>query len=304
MEAANCKVVCKIDYDYTSSEPITSSSAHYKIQGLSGSSIEYTKNPAPSNGNEVTLEGIQSADQYELTLTLTVNGTTDQETVNFQVDKCNLTSCKTPSIGNVYLGTDDQIIMDYTVDSNNFYAAEYQIAKDDKFTDIVHFRVIMGYNYNPTEYIEMNDGTIEQGTVYHVRARKHCSTSEVSGWSNVFKFTSGKWSSQKVLDVNCLADHDDFDNDICFGLRDYVWNTKMILKTSVPSIGSLIYLTNGKVATIDNLKILDQGVPEKFKNNGIRWIRFSSVTPNKVYVVRPETGEILEAVKDFDCSHS
>lgn len=304
MAAANCKVVCKVDYDYTSTEPITSSTAHYKIKDSSGSSIEYTKNPAPSNGNEVALEGIQSADQYELTLTLTVNGTTDQEIVNFQVDKCNLTSCKTPTIDNVYLGADDQIIMDYTVDGNNFYAAEYQIAKDNQFTNIVHCRVIMENDYNPTEYIEMNDGTLEPGTAYHVRARKHCSKSEVSDWSKVVKFTSGKWNNQKVLDVNCLADHDDFDHDICFGLRGYVWNTKMTLNTSVPNIGSLIYLTNGKLATIENLKSLDQGVPDRFKNNGIKWIRFSSVTPNMVYVVRPETGEILDAVKDFDCSRS
>lgn len=304
MAAANCKVVCKVDYDYTSSEPITSSTAHYKIKDSSGSFIEYTKSPAPSNGNEVALEGIQSADQYELTLTLTVNGTTDQEIVNFQVDRCDLISCKTPSIDEIYLGADDQIMMKYTVDSNNFYAVEYQIAKEDKFPDIVHFRIVMENDYNPTERIEMNDGTLQQNTVYYIRARKHCSKSEVSGWSNVVRFTSGKWNNQKNLDVNCLATFDDFDRDICFGVNDYVWKTKMILNTSVPSIGSLIYLTNGMLAIKENLKSLGSVVPDKFKNNGIQWIRFSSVTPNMVYVVKPETAEIVDTVKDFDCSHS
>lgn len=302
MEAAKCKVVCNVDYDYTSMESITSSNAHYKIKDSSGSYIEYTKNPAPSNGTEVALEGIQSADQYELTLTLTVNGTTDQKIVNFQVNNCNLASCKPPSIESIYLGANDQIMMKYTVDSNSFYAVEYQISKNDKFTNVVHFRVVMESNYNPTEYIEMNDGTLELNTVYHVRARKHCSKSEVSGWSNIVKFTSGKWNNQKVLDVNCLAAFDDFDKDICFGVNDYVWKTKVTLNASVPNIGSLIYLTNGKIATIENLKSFDQVMPERFKNNGIKWIRFSSVTPNMVYLVKPETAEILETY--FDCSHS
>lgn len=304
MAAANCKVVCKVDYDYTSSEPITSSTAHYKIKDSSGSYIEYTKDPAPPNGNEVALEGIQSADQYELTLTLTVNGTTDQEVVNFQVDRCDLTSCKTPYIDEIYLGANDQIMMKYTVDSNNFYAVEYQIAKDDKFTDIVHFRLVMGNDYNPTERIEMNDGTLQQNTVYYIRARKHCSRSEVSVWSNVIRFTSGKWSGQKVLDVNCLATFDDLDKDICFGVNDYVWKTKVTLNTSVLNIGSLIYLTNGKLAIKENLQSLGSVVPDKFKNNGIQWIRFSSITPNMVYVVKPETAEIVDTVKDFDCSRS
>lgn len=304
MEAAKCKVVCKVDYDYAPSVPITSSTAHYKIKDSSGSSIEYTKNVFPSSGDEVTLEGIQSADEYELTLTLNINGATDQKIVNFNVDNCNLTSCKTPSIDNVSLGANDQIIMTYTVDNNNLYAAEYQIATDSQFTDIVHFRVIMGNYYSPTEYIEMNDGTIEQGTAYYIRARKHCSTSEVSGWSTVVKFTSGKWNSQKVLDANCLANYDDLDRDICFGTRDYAWKTKVALNTSTPNIGSLIYLTNGKIAIPENIKILDQTVPVRFKDYGIKWIRFSSVTPNVVYVVDPEKGEILDIVDGFDCSTS
>ncbi|MDV7698753.1 hypothetical protein N6B72_17645 [Chryseobacterium soli] len=300
MEAAKCKVVCKIDYDYTSSEPIISSTAYYKIKDSLGSSIEYTKSPAPSNMDEVTLEGIQSADTYELTVALTVNGVTDEETVMFQVDKCMLTSCKAPSIDNVYLGANDQIIMDYTVDSNNFYAVEYQIAKDAQFNDIVHFRVIMESDYNPTEYIEMNDGTIEPGTAYLVRARKHCSTSEVSDWSNVAKFTSGKW--QKSIEAFCLANYDDFSQSICDGVDDYAWKTRVTLSTNNPGVGSLIYLANGTPATIDNLRVFGQSVtvPGKFQDNGIRWIRFSNVTPSVVYDVEPRTGKI-ESISSFTC---
>lgn len=299
MEAANCKVVCKVDYDYTSSEPITSSTAHYKIRDSSGSYIEYTKNPAPSNGNEVALEGIQSADQYELTLTLTVNGTTDQEIVNFQVDKCDLTSCKPPSIHNIYLGVDDQIIMDYTVDSNSFYAVEYQLAKDDQFTDIVHFRVVMENNYNPTEYIEMNDGTIEQGTVYHVRARKHCSTSEVSGWSNLVKFTSGKWNSQIPVEAYLLPGNYDRDPIIC--QTEDNWKGKVVLNTPAPQVGTLIYLSDGVTSAIPgNLTEFDSNPPVGFNSQGIRWIRFPVFDGSIVYDVNPQIGKI-EGISGLTC---
>lgn len=304
MATANCNVLLKLEYDYKPSVPITSSTAVYKyrIKNSQSSYTELTKNPAPISEEEVSLPNIQSAGEYELKVELNVNGATDEKIFFFQVDNCNLTSCKDPSIEKVYFGVNDQIIMDYTVDNNDFDAVEYQIATDSQFHDIIHFRVVLKSDYNPTEYIEMNDGTIPNETKLFIRARKHCSSSGVSAWSDVFEFTSGKWGSQKDLDANCLANFDDLDRDICFATRGYAWKTKVTLNTSIPNIGSLIYLTNGKLAIPENIKNLDQSVDIRFKNYGIRWIRFSSVTPNVVYVVDPEKAEILGTMDGFDCS--
>lgn len=296
---------CNVSFQirYTSSIPATGASAvlKYRIKGSTGLYAQYNI-PSVPNGGTIDIPNVQASDDYEYILDLTANGVTVTKTDFFQVGRCSPPYCEIPDIKRVYLGEKDQILMEYAVDEKDLYAVEYQIATDNKFTKIVHVRVIMGSDYKPMEYIEMNDGTINNETVYYIRARRHCSASVVSAWSNVIEFRSGKWSSQKVLDVNCLANFDDFDNDICFGVRGVAWNTQMTLNTSVPNIGSLIYLTNGKIATIENLKSFDQAMPERFKNNGIRWIRFSSVTPNMVYLVKPETAEILEAY--FDCSQS
>ncbi len=304
MEAAKCNVSCKVDYEYTPSVPITSSTALYMITGSSGSYTEYSKSPAPLDGEEVFIPNIQSAGEYELKVKLTVNGVTDERKATFQLDNCDVSFCEKPSIEKVYLGEGDQIIMDYIVDGKDFNAVEYQIARNDKFTDIVHFRVIMGSDYKPNEYIEMNDGTITDDTIYYIRARKHCLPTGVSAWSNVVEFRSGKWGTRKTLDAYCLAYGDDLDRDICIGIRDYAWKTKVTLSTSEPKVGSLIYLSNGMSATPENIRNLTETVPNRFRDNGLGWIRFLSFTPDLVYIVEPKQGKILDIVSGFGCSES
>lgn len=309
MRLAKCKVACKMEYDYKPTVPITPNSTalfKYRVNdplNPSAPYTEYTKSPPPLSGDEVSLPDIQSADQYELKVELNINGAKDEKTFFFQVDKCNLTSCDAPIIKDVYLGANDQIMMDYKVDiDNNFYAVEYQIAKNDQFNNIVHFRIIMENDYTPTEYIEMNDGTIEPDTVYYIRARKHCSTSEVSDWSSVVKFTSGRWSTRKLLDAFWLATSDDLTDKFCDAAG---WKTKVTLSADNPE-GSLIYLTNGMAATIDNIKDLGQiiSIPSKFQESGVRWIRFSNVTPTLIYNVEPTTGKIGVVVDNLKCPAS
>ncbi|WP_435523278.1 hypothetical protein [Chryseobacterium indoltheticum] len=106
------------------------------------------------------------------------------------------------------MGEEDRIIMDYFADEADLYAIEYQIATDDKFTKIVHVRIIMGSDYKPLEYIEMNDGTITNETVYYIRARRHCSASVVSAWSNIVSFRSGKWNTQKFRSLLLTGNYD------------------------------------------------------------------------------------------------
>lgn len=309
--AAKCKVLCKVDYDYTPSVPITSSTAIFKYRvkdpfNPSAPYTEYTQTPAPLDGVEVSIPNVFSAEEYELIVELTVNGATDKKEVSFNLEKCDTTSaCKKPLIDEVYLGANDQIIMKYIVDNNDLYAVEYQIATDNQFNDIVHFRVLMGADYNPIEYIEMNDGTILNDTNYHIRVRKHCSSSDVSAWSDIMRFKSGKWNVRKLLDAFWLANGDDLSPDICDAADKYAWKTKVTLSADNPT-GSVIYLTNGMPATIDNIKDLAQNtsIPVKFQENGIRWIRFSNVTPTLIYNVDTTTAKIGDPVDNLKCPAS
>lgn len=322
MEAAKCNVLLKLEYDYTPSVPITSSTAVYKyrIKNSMGPYTELAKNPAPMSEEEVSLPDIQSAGEYELKVELAVNGATDEETFFFQVDKCDVSFCKDPSIEKVYLGVNDQIIMDYTVDETDLDAVEYQIATDSQFHNIIHFRVLLKSDFNPTEYIEMNDGTITNETKLFIRARKHCSPSGVSAWSDVVEFTSGKWGSLPVLYpfdfAYCVSgkfeDKDPRDigeGSICQSSNN-PFARKVYLTTSVPGVGSFIYnryVTPARPAVKGDLLDFDDlngGVNSDFNEYGIRWIRFEEdgINPTVIYDVEPSTGEIVGISLRYNCN--
>lgn len=315
MATAACKVSFKIKY--TSSQPITQATAYYKIKNTS-SFTEYDLPTLPvSEVTLVELPEILTQGEYDLMVELDVNGVTATQTSSFQIGKCNLSSCAAPSIKNVYLGENDQIVMDYSLDTTNFYAVQYQIATDIDFNDIVQLKVIMAGDYNPTQYIEMNDGTITDNTQLYIRVRKYCSSSDVSDWSDVEGFTSGTWINQKVLypfDAYCVSDKfkasnptdiAEFKASICNKDRNPLMK-KVKLTTSIPQEGSFIY-TNGftpeKPAKPGSLASFDDpqgGVSTGFDQTGIRWIRFEN-NPALIYNVNPATGQIT-GVSGYKCS--
>lgn len=310
MATAACKISFKIKY--TSSVPVTKATAFYRIKGASVFT-EYAI-PSPIPVSEVTLvqlPEILTPGEYDLMVELAVNEVTDRQTSSFQIGKCNPISCKAPSLKSVYLEGSDQIVMNYSVDSENLYAVQYQIATDSDFKNIVQLRVIMGSDYSPNVYVEMNDGTIPNNTRLYFRARKHCSSSELSEWSNVFDFVY-----QKVLypfDAYCVSDaFKDVDPtdiaqykaSICISGSNPLMK-KVNLTTSVPQKGSFIYtngLTPEKPAKPGNLASFDasEGVSTGFNDYGIRWIRFQRDT-SIIYDVNPQTGQILD-VSRYSCN--
>lgn len=294
---------CNISFQiyYTSSIPTTGATAllEYRIKNSADPYIQYNITSVPASGGSISVPNFPASGEYEYKLRLTANGVSANQTGSFVVGECSPPSCETPKIDKVYLGEKDQIIMDYSTDPQNLYAVEYQIATDDKFTNIIHVRVIMGSDYKPTEYIEMNDGTIVNKTTYFIRVRRHCSSSVVSPWSGFVEFQSGEW--RNLLESFWLAHGDDLSPDICKGLENYAWKTNVTLSTPEPKAGSLIYLTNGMLATRENIRILEQGVPVRFTDNGIGWIRFSNITPGVVYIVDPKTAQILNVESQLEC---
>lgn len=316
MATAACRVSFKIKY--SSSVPVTKATAFYKIKN-SPTFTEYLI-PSPIPVSDVTLvelPEIQAPGEYDLMVELAVNGVTASQTSSFQIGKCNPLSCKAPSIKNVYFGENDQIIMDYSLDTSNLYAVQYQIATDSDFNNIVQLKVIMASDYNPTQYIEMSDGTIKNNTQLYIRVRKHCSLSEVSDWSNVAIFTSGTWVDQKNLypfDAYCVSDAfrdsdptniTEFKASICIKDRNPLMK-KINLTTSVPQAGSFIYtsgLTPEKPAKPGSLSSFDDsqgGVSTGFNQTGIRWIRFEN-NPGLIYDVNPKTGQIT-GFSNYKCN--
>lgn len=192
MATEKCNVSFQIRY--TSSIPATDATAvlKYRIKDSLGSYTQQTITSVPASGGSISVSNVQASDDYEYILDLTANGIKATKTGFFQVGKCSPPYCEIPDIKRVYLGEEDRIIMEYPVDETDLYAIEYQIAKDDNFTNIVHVRIVMKSDYKPLEYIEMNDGTIDGETTYYIRARRHCSKSVVSAWSNIVEFRSGK----------------------------------------------------------------------------------------------------------------
>lgn len=316
MATAACKISFKIKY--TSSLPITKATAFYKIKN--SSSFTKYNIPAPIPVSDVTLvelPQIQTPGEYDLIVELGVNGVTASQTSSFQIGKCNPVVCNVPSIKNVYLGENDQIIMDYSLDATNFYAVQYQIATDSDFKNIVQLKVIMANDYNPIQYIEMNDGTIKNNTQLYIRVRKYCSSSEVSDWSDIEGFTSGTWVNQKLLypfDAYCVSDKfngfdptdiREFKASICITDNNPLMK-KVNLTTSIPQQGNFIY-TNGlnpeRPAIPGSLASFDDaqgGVSTGFNQAGIRWIRFEN-NPALIYNVDPKTGEIT-GISGYKCN--
>lgn len=297
MATEKCNVSFQIRY--TSSIPATGASAvlRYRIKGSTGSYAQYNI-ASVTNGGTIEVPNIQSSNEYEYILDLAANGVSAQQTGSFQLGRCTPVFCEIPDIKNVYLGEEDRIIMDYFTDEADLYAIEYQIATDDKFTNIVHVRVIMGSDYTPIEYIEMNDGTITNETAYYIRARRHCSASVVSAWSNIFSFRSGKWNTRKILEAYCLPGNYDLDKKVICQ-RGTIWKKEVIVNTLNPQIGSLIYLKDGVTpATIGNLAEFESDNPVGFNAYGIRWIRFEDSERNTIYNVEPRTGKI-DAISSY-----
>ena len=82
-------------------------------------------------------------------------------------------TCETPVINSVQVEPDGKIILDYTVSTNNLSTAEYHIATDSNFTNIIYYRV--GFNYSQIEQIKPLKN-IQDGTTLYIRARKFCQT--------------------------------------------------------------------------------------------------------------------------------
>lgn len=292
MATEKCNVSFQIRY--TSSIPATDATAvlKYRIKDSLGSYTQQTITSVPASGGSISVSNVQASDDYEYILDLTANGIKATKTGFFQVGKCSPPYCEIPDIKRVYLGEEDRIIMEYPVDETDLYAIEYQIAKDDNFTNIVHVRIVMKSDYKPLEYIEMNDGTIDGETTYYIRARRHCSKSVVSAWSNIVEFKSGKWNTRKILEAYCLSGNLDLDKKIICQ-RGTIWKKEVILNTPDPQIGSLIYLKDGITpATIGNLTEFESDNPVGFNDHGIRWIRFENFERDTIYNVEPRTGKI------------
>ncbi|WP_426474637.1 hypothetical protein [Chryseobacterium balustinum] len=310
MATEKCNVSFQIRY--TSSIPATDATAvlKYRIKDSLGSYTQQTITSVPASGGSISVSNIQASDDYEYILDLTANGIKATKTGFFQVGKCSPPYCEIPDIKRVYLGEEDRIIMEYPVDETDLYAIEYQIAKDDNFTNIVHVRIVMKSDYKPLEYIEMNDGTIDGETTYYIRARRHCSKSVVSAWSNIVEFRSGKKAAYIFEDAYCVSDafKSPIDSEvmgasICWTARNPLLKT-IKLSTPVPQIGSFIYLKDDvippKPAVPGSLMSFDEagGPNSGFNERGIRWIRFGSDklgnNPSIIYNVNPKTGEIVD----------
>jgi len=315
--AAKCNVACKVDYEYTPSGAFTSGSNaifKYRVKNPSDPSApytEFTKSPPPLSGDEVNIEGIQSDDEYELMLTLNINGATAQKSLDFKVDRC----CKEPSISKVYLEQNNQIVMDYSVGLANFYAIQYQIATDSSFNHIIHVRVVMQEEYTATEYIEMNGGTIPDNTKLFIRARNYCSSSEISSWSNVVAFTSGQWVSLYPFDAYCVSGKYNGrdpryidETGICQSAKS-PFQRKVYLTTPNPQAGTYLYSgynTPARPAVKGDLSDFDDqngGVGSGFNESGILWIRFEKegLDSALIYNVDPDKGQILNVSLRFKC---
>lgn len=317
MATEKCNVSFQIRY--TSSIPATGASAvlRYRIKNSIGSYSQYNI-ASVTNGAAIEIPNIQASDDYEYILDLTANGISAQKTGVFQLGRCTPESCEIPDIKSVHLGEEDRIIMEYSANETGLYAIEYQIATDDIFTKIVHVRVIMGSDYTPIEYIEMNDGTITNETTYFIRARRHCSPSVVSAWSNIVEFRSGKWAAVKAPytfeDAYCVSglfedplNVGEFKTSICWLERNPFMKTINLTTPKPEVMQSYIYLSDGITpATPENLSVFDTdeatGGPNiGFRERGIRWIRFGSQNPAQIYEVETSTGLITKISSLFNC---
>ncbi|PWN64223.1 hypothetical protein [Chryseobacterium viscerum] len=297
MIGSKCDVSFNIKYN--SSEAITKAVVNYEYPPASGTIVTYDiDNPLPQSGDKVELKDIQIPGTYHLEVKLAIGNVTAKTNATLVVDRCTApSSCGAPVIKSVEVLKDGQIVMDYWVDINDFVTLEYQIATDSNFTNIIYVKG--AFDYAQLEYIDMKSGKIPNNTQLYIRIRKYCKSNGISDWSNVITFQSGTW--RNPLEARCQASGDDLIEDICYGDRDPILKIEVALSTDKPMIGSLIYLNNDLLAIPENIKKLYQNAPDNFKNNGILWIRFSSINPSFIYLVKSETAEIVDVTQRFKC---
>ncbi|MEJ5049577.1 hypothetical protein WH221_07040 [Chryseobacterium culicis] len=302
MAAAKCDASFKIEYE--SSSPITEAT------------VTYLNPPGPTHdikqllamNNTIKLNDIQNDIQtsgtYDLEVKLAVGGVVTTQGFSLEVGRCTSSSCEIPKVLEIKVLEDGQIVMNYEVfNTSNLTALEYQIAKDPGFKDedIIYSKVgFSDVNYTQFENIDMRNGNIPDKTRLYIRIRKYCGKNGVSDWSDFVEFDSGIWG----VEAYCLSGVDDRDKDaLCFGTPP-AWLVKVTLKPFRPDVGTLICLTNGKPATPDNIREIEQNAPDNFKKSGIRWIRFlrsnSEFNPSLIYLVKQETAEI-DAIEDVKC---
>jgi hypothetical protein len=311
MVAAKCNISFKINY--TSSMPVTGATASYRIKGSADLYTVYPIVPIPiSDSSLVTLPDDLASGEYDLMVKLTANGVTAQYISSFKIGKCNPSSCETPDIKSVEVQSNGQIVMDYSVVTANLATPEYQIATDAEFTNIVHLRV--GFDYTQLENVYMDDGNIPDNTVLYIRARKHCSSpGGVSDWSKAVQFTSKKWVPSKApyvfRDAYCVSGKFKNPTDSSEVGASICWTENLLIKTinlttSLPQVGSYIYLSDGVTSAIPaNLAVFDTGGANiGFRENGIKWVRFGSYNASKIYDVDPSTARIIGISTSFNCN--
>lgn len=301
--AAKCNISFRINY--TSSIPISGATASYKIKGSANQYTKHIINPVPISGGLVTLPGIQASGEYDFIVELTANGVTTNQTGSFKVENCSPSFCEIPVINKISLESNGQIVLDYSVNTTNLSTPEYQIATDVDFKNIIHFKV--GFDFHPIEYIEMNNGNIPDDTTLYLRARKHCSPSGVSDWSNVVEFRSGKWAVQRApytFDAYCVSGkfEDPVTTEAQICLTGGTLLKKINLNTVTPQVGSFIYLSDGvTLALPPNLNSFDTGGASSGYNDfGIKWIRFANDNEYKIYDVE-KTGQIIN-ISSYNCN--
>jgi hypothetical protein len=289
-----CDVSFKIEYQ--SSETIKDAFVKYNYPP--GSSTVETvdiKAALLQDSNSIKLPGIQAVGTYALDVELAINGSVATSSGTLRVGGCN-SSCETPKVYGVKVLENGQLVMDYEVENvGNLATLEYQIATDPGFRDedIIYSKVgFSDVNYTKSENIDMRHGNIPDKTTLYIRIRKYCRPNGISDWSDYVKFDSGIWG----LEAYCLSPNDERNlNSLCHGIFP-AWLLKVIVKPTPPDVGSIIYLTNGKLAIPDNIREFDQNAPENLKKSGIRWITFlrsnSEFSPNLIYRVQPEIAEI------------
>lgn len=313
MATAKCNVSFQIHYTSSISTTGATALCKYRIKGSTGSYFQYPISPVPASGGLVTLSGIQTSGEYEYVIELTAGGVTAKQTGVFVVGECKAQTCEIPLINKIQVQENGQIVMDYVVNTTNLHTPEYQIATDADFKNIIHLKV--GFDFDPLEFINMNDGNIPDDTFLYIRARKHCAPSGVSDWSNTVGFRSGKWVVVKdtytFADAYCVSgkfkdptNSEEVGASICWSTRDLLMK-KINLTTSVPQVMvSYIYLSDGVTRAIPgNLKSFDEdgGTDTGFDLKGIRWVRFGSHNPSTIYDVDPSTG-LLIGVSTFKCN--
>lgn len=292
--------ICNASFNikYHSSEPVKKMYVSYRDPEL-GTDVTHDIYPVPQNDTDVVLDKyIKTPDNYNLKIGLEIDSVATWIDATLPVVRCTPTPCEVPAIKSVHALENGQLVMEYYVGTGELVTVEYQIARDIGFSQIIYTKG--GGDYARIEYIDMKNALIPNNTQLYMRVRKYCPHNGISDWQErPFPFTSGRWSNP--IDAYCLTGEHGRNEDICYGTSDIAWKTKVTFNTDTPAAGTIIYLTNNLPASKENIAKLDDTVDDKFKEFGIRWIRFPSFSTQNIYVVEPGTGKILGIADDFKC---